>query len=43
MLKEIGGMQEITVMLCGKFYNHKEPDDFIIATGKQYSIKEFII
>ena len=25
----------------GKFYNIK-PDDFVIATGKQYSIKEFI-
>ena len=25
-----------------KILQHKEPDDFIIATGKQYSIKEFI-
>jgi GDPmannose 4,6-dehydratase len=25
-----------------KILQQKEPDDFIIATGKQYSIKEFI-
>ena len=27
---------------CGKFYNKKKPDDFVIATGQQYSIKQFI-
>ena len=26
---------------CGKFFNIK-PDDFVIATGKQYSVKHFI-
>tara|TARA_B100000686_G_C16625639_1_gene881709 strand:- start:126 stop:551 length:426 start_codon:yes stop_codon:yes gene_type:complete len=25
-----------------KILQHKKPDDFIIATGKQYSIKQFI-
>ncbi len=28
--------------LCGKFFNKKKPDDFVIATGKQYSIRQFI-
>ena len=26
----------------GKCYNKKKPDDFVIATGKQYSVKYFI-
>ena len=25
-----------------KILQHRKPDDFIIATGKQYSVKEFI-
>ena len=25
-----------------KILQYKKPDDFVIATGKQYSIKEFI-
>ncbi len=25
-----------------KILQHKKPDDFIIATGKQYSIKQFV-
>ena len=29
-------------MQCGKYYNKKKPDDFVISTGKQYSIKKFI-
>ena len=29
-------------MQCGKFYNKKKADDYVIATGVQYSVKEFI-
>ena len=35
-------MQEIIVMLCGKCSNKKKPGDYVIATGKQYSIKQFV-
>ena len=28
--------------LNGLFYNKKKPDDFVIATGKQFSVKHFI-
>ena len=41
MLKRLRGMQKIIVKLCGKCFN-KKPNDFVIATGKQYSIKQFI-
>ena len=41
MQNEIGDMLEIIVWQCGKFYN-KKPDDYVIATGVQYSIKEFV-
>ena len=34
-------MQEIIVTQCGKWCN-KKPDDYVIATGIQYSIKEFV-
>ena len=27
---------------CGKCYKKKKPDDFVIATGKQYSVKQFV-
>ena len=30
------------VEMMYKILNHKKPDDFVIASGKQYSIKEFI-
>jgi len=30
------------VEMCWKILQHKKPDDFVIATGKQYSIKTFI-
>ena len=29
-------------MQCGKCFKKKKPDDYVIATGKQYSIKDFI-
>ena len=25
-----------------KILNHKKPDDYVIATGKSYSVKEFV-
>jgi GDPmannose 4,6-dehydratase len=28
--------------MCWKIIQHKKPDDFIIATGKQYSVKFFV-
>ena len=30
------------VEMCWKIVQHKKPDDFIVATGKQYSVKFFI-
>ena len=30
------------VEMCWKILQHKKPDDFIVATGKQYSVKDFI-
>ena len=35
-------MQEIMWRPCGKYCNKKKPDDYVIATGKQYSIRQFI-
>ena len=35
-------MRRIMLRQCGKYCNIKKPDDFIISTGKQYSIKQFI-
>ena len=34
-------MPEIMLKLCGKYCN-KKPDDYVIATGKQLSIRQFI-
>ena len=34
-------MQRIIAMQCGKFAT-KKPDDFVISTGKQYTIKQFV-
>ena len=42
MQKETGVMQRDYCYAMWKILQQKEPDDFIIATGKQYSIKEFI-
>ena len=27
---------------CGRFFNKKKADDYVIATGVQYSVKDFI-
>ena len=35
-------MQRIMLKCSGKCCNKKKPDDFVIATGKQYSVKYFI-
>ena len=35
------GTQKIMLKYSGKFYN-KKPDDFVIATGKAISVREFI-
>ena len=35
-------MQKIIVKQCGKCFRKKKPDDYVISTGKQYSIKQFI-
>ena len=40
--KEIGVTQKITLKLFTRYYNKKKPDDYVIATGKQYSIKQFV-
>ena len=42
MLKEIGAMQKIMCEAMWKMLQQKKPDDFVIATGKQYSVKNFI-
>ena len=41
MQKEIGDMQKNTLRQC-KMMQEKKPKDYVIATGKTYSIKEFI-
>ena len=30
------------VEMCWKILQHKKPDDFVVATEKQYSVKFFI-
>ena len=35
-------MQKIMWKQCGRFYNKKKPEDFVISTGKQYSVKQFV-
>ena len=35
------GMQKIMFKLCGKSCRIK-PKDYVVATGKQYSVKEFV-
>ena len=34
-------MRKNLLRQCGKFYNKKKPDDFVIATGKNYTVKYF--
>ena len=28
--------------LCGKYYNKKKPDDFVVATKTSHSVKDFV-
>ena len=35
------GHARTIVMQCGEYFS-KKPDDYVIATGVQYSIKQFI-
>ena len=42
MLAAIGDMLKITLKQCGLCYNKMIPDDFVIATGKSHSVREFI-
>ncbi len=35
-------MQEIMSMECGKYYNKKNPGDFVLATGKSITVKNFV-
>jgi GDP-D-mannose dehydratase len=41
MQREIGVMPKIIVCNVENF-TAKKPDDYVIATGKQYSVKEFV-
>ena len=41
MLKEIGDMQRLCRGTMA-YVAAKKPDDFVIATGKQYTVKQFI-
>ena len=34
-------MQKIMWLQCGKCYK-KNPDDYVISTGKQYTVKQFV-
>jgi GDPmannose 4,6-dehydratase len=42
MLKEIGVMQKIMLRYMWLMLQQKKPEDFVIATGKQYSVRDFI-
>ena len=42
MQKEIGDMQKILSKHNGLMLQQKKPEDFVIATGKQYSVRDFI-
>ena len=35
-------MPVIMLKLCGKCYRKKKPSDYVIATGKQYTVKQFV-
>ena len=35
-------MLKIMLLVCGKCYNKKKPDDYVISTGKSYSVREFV-
>ena len=36
------GHAEYYVQAMWKILNHRRPDDFVISTGKQYSVKQFV-
>ena len=42
MRREIGDTRKIMLKLCGKCYKKKRPSDYVISTGKQYTVKEFV-
>ena len=35
-------MLEIMLKQCGKCYKKKTPSDYVISTGRQYSVKQFV-
>ena len=41
MQKETGDMLEIMSRLCGNTQK-KSPSDYVISTGKQYTVKQFV-
>ena len=41
MLSEIGDMQKIMWKECGECFSKKKPEDFVLATGKTTTIREF--
>ena len=41
MQKEIGDMQKIT-QKCMENFTTKKPDDFVVATGKAFSVRQFV-
>ena len=42
MQKEIGDMQKTMLKLYGKSLQKKTPSDYVISTGKQYTVKQFV-
>ena len=34
-------MQRIMLNVCGLFFEQDKPEDFVIATGEQHSVREF--
>ncbi len=35
-------MQKIMLRQCGKFCKKKNPTDYVISTGKQYTVQQFV-
>ena len=42
MQKEIGDMQKIILKCNGEFLQQKKPDDFVVATGQAFSVRQFV-
>ena len=42
MLREIGVTRKTLSTKCGLFCKKKKPDDYVIATGKQTTVKNFV-